>query len=62
MAPALPTDSIWAMGSRTVRAAIAETGLSRQLLWELMDEGRLAWQPHSLQRPRKPALGHAAPC
>lgn len=44
--PAPPAERPFARGSRTVRQAQAETGLSRQELWELMDAGAVRWMPH----------------
>ena len=38
--------SPWFYGARTVRQAAAETGLSRQLLWDLMREDVLIWKAH----------------
>lgn len=47
VAPATaPAGSVWAMGSRTVKQAQRETGLSRQELWALMGAGTLVWKAH----------------
>lgn len=35
--------AIWAQGSRTVRQAVADTGLDRNELFELMKAGTLRW-------------------
>jgi len=34
------------MGSRTVTQLVSETGLSRQELWALMNDGTFAWFAH----------------
>jgi hypothetical protein len=54
--PSPPTESIWARGSRTVTQAQAETGLSRQELWELMNTGRVRWFAHGGRGPHKRRL------
>lgn len=45
-APEPPEPSVWSMGSRTVKQAQAETGLSRDELFDLMREGVLVWMAH----------------
>lgn len=44
--PPPPAESPWARGSRTVRQAMAETGLSRQELWQLMTDGVVPYFVH----------------
>jgi hypothetical protein len=34
------------MGARTVRQAAAESGLSRDAIWNLMNDGTLPWFAH----------------
>lgn len=46
MPPTALADSIWVLGSRTVKRTAQDSGLSRNELWDLMDDGTLAWQPH----------------
>lgn len=46
MTTAAALESIWSMGARTVQQAVAESGLSRDMLWSLMDDGTLAWKAH----------------
>lgn len=55
--PAIPQPSaddiaIWSLGSRTVRQAVAETGLSRDELFVLMKEGVLRWKAKDLNGTR----------
>lgn len=52
-----PAAGVWAMGARTVRQAEAETGLSRQELWELMREGVVPWFSHGGNGRRLMAWG-----
>jgi hypothetical protein len=44
--PTPPVESIWSRGSRTVTQVGAETGLSRQEIWERMDDGTFRWFAH----------------
>ena len=44
--PEPPAESVWSRGSRTVTQAMAETGLSRNELFALMDVGVIPWFNH----------------
>jgi hypothetical protein len=42
----------WSAGSRTVRQAVKETGLSRQVLFSLMRDGTIRYRVADLKRTR----------
>lgn len=44
--------AIWAQGSRTVRQAVKDTGLSRDDLFALMKDGTLRWRVKDLMGTR----------
>lgn len=50
--PTADDRDLFSMGARTVRQAAAESGLSRNELFDLMDAGVLPWFPHTERRTR----------
>ena len=42
--PPTAAPSVWSQGARTVSQLRKETGLSRQAIWRLMNDGTFAWR------------------